>query len=221
MAGLDGLMARLEAEAAKGGMPVDAAVYAAAGRPVTQPVLLGSGSLDAAVGVFGRDPGRFEIHHGEPFIGAGGRLVRDALHARLHGGPAPDVPAAIRAGSGLFWANTVPYKPLGNKAWSMKIKRRFSPLIAELLAEHWRGRHLLTLGNVAFDWFRIEAPELKPALKAFWAREDRYEASLEVEFRGRALVLHPLPHPSPLNARWYKQFPSLLHRRLDAIGWPS
>ncbi len=28
----------------------------------------------------------------------------------------------------------------------------------------------------------------------------------------------PLPHPSPLNQRWYKQFPDLLARRLESAG---
>lgn len=214
-------MRALANEASLGDMPIDAAVYQAAGRDLSDPVLLGSGSLGAPVGIFGRDPGRHEVLLGEPFIGAGGRLVRDGLHRRLHGGPAPDTAAAIDAGRGVFWANTVPFKPLGNKAWSMKIKRRFSPHIARLIGELWTGTHLITLGNVAFDWFRIEQPDLKPQLKAHWAREDRYEADLEIEFRGRRLVLHPLPHPSPLNARWYPRFPDLLDQRLARLGWPG
>jgi hypothetical protein len=56
---------------------------------------------------------------------------------------------------------------------------------------------------------------------AFWAREDRYTASLTLEVRGRALRLHPLPHPSPLNATWYRRFPALLDDRLAALGWPD
>ena len=130
MPSLTPLMARLAAEAARGDMAIDLPVYAEAGRDPTEAVLLGSGSLSARVGFFGRDPGRHEILLGEPFIGAGGRLVRDALHAARPGGSTPDVDAAIRSGQGMFWANTVPYKPTGNKAWSMGVKRRFSPLIA-------------------------------------------------------------------------------------------
>jgi len=33
----------------------------------------------------------------------------------------------------------------------------------------------------------------------------------------RALRLHPLPHPSPANARWRPHFPRLLKARLDAL----
>lgn len=217
----EALRARIQAEAAKGDMPVDEAVYEAAGRDPTAPIVLGSGSLAARIGILGRDPGRHEIVHAEPFIGAGGRMVRDALHERLHGGPAPDVEAARAAGASLFWCNTVPYKPLGNKAWSMKVKRRFSPFIAELLVDHWAGDQLITLGNVALDWFRIEAPDEKARLAEFGARAERYTESLTVTLRGKAITLHPLPHPSPLNAQWYRKVPELLNARLDALGWPD
>ena len=61
------------------------------------------------------------------------------------------------------------------------------------------------------------------AANAFWNREDRYEAELEcvltvtqpgVAPRQKKIRVCPLPHPSPLNARWYKQFPALLRKRL-------
>lgn len=215
------LAARIQAEAAKGDMPIDVEVYEAAERDPTVPLVMGSGSLAARIGFLGRDPGRHEVVHGEPFIGAGGRLLRDVLHERLHGGPAPDVEAARVAGQDLFWCNTVPYKPVGNKAWSMKVKRRFSPFIAELLVDHWQGDQLITLGNVALDWFRLEAPQEKARLAEFGARSDRYEESLTVTLRGKSITLYPLPHPSPLNAQWYKKVPELLQARLDALGWPG
>ena len=34
----------------------------------------------------------------------------------------------------------------------------------------------------------------------------------------RELRIHPLPHPSPLNATWYKRFPDLLRARLRTLG---
>ena len=58
-------------------------------------------------------------------------------------------------GEKFFWANTVPYKPTGNKAWSMKVKKQFQPLMAELLLTTWNGRDLITLGREAFLWFGI------------------------------------------------------------------
>ena len=68
---------------------------------------------------------------------------------------------------------------------------------------------------------RVPLPTpLGPVIKDFWARDDRYEAVLEVELAGKRIRLHPLPHPSPLNATWYPRFPALLDARLASLGWP-
>ena len=114
---------------------IDTEVYARYGKDPLEPIL-GLGDARAPVGFFGRDPGRDEVQHGEPFIGAGGQWVRRTLYQRLHGAPLPDFAASRAIGQGFYWANTVPYKPVGNKAWSTRIKQRFQPLIAELLVEH-------------------------------------------------------------------------------------
>ena len=217
----EALLARLRAEAARGDMTVDVPVYEAAGKDPLTPVLLGGGSLTAPIGVFGRDPGRFEVVHDEPFIGAGGRLIRAALHRALHGSELPAGPegfdAARAVGAHAFWANTVPYKPVGNKPWPVKVQRRFVPMIRELLVEHWTGHDLLICGTRPFQWFRLADPTLKPALDTFWARDDRYTASLEITLAGKPLRLHPLPHPSPANAVWFKRFPSLIDARLASL----
>lgn len=216
---MQAVLERMAAEARRGEMDVDEAVYAAAGRDPTWPILLGSGSLSGPVGVLGRDPGRFEVVHEEPFIGKGGQLIRDGFHRARHGTNCPSIEASVEVGRDVFWCNTVPFKPTGNKAWSVKVKRRFSDAITSVLVDEWSGQDLLTCGNVAFEWFGLADKSLKPALKAFWTRADRYEASLEVELRGKTLRLHPLPHPSPLNATWYKRFPALLDARLQELGW--
>ena len=128
----------------------------------------------------------------------------------------PDFEASVEVGKRFFWANTVPYRPLGNKAWSMKVKKRFQPLIADLLIKNWHGRDIITLGREAFFWFAINQPrEVKQQLEAFWAREDRFESATAVMVTAldgsqRALRLRPLPHPSPLNATWYTRFPETL-----------
>jgi uracil-DNA glycosylase len=220
---LDAIMEELGAVARSAAPPlgIDLPVYAEAGRDPHAPIVLGSGSLAARVGVIGRDPGRTEVLRGEPFIGAGGRKLRDGLHRAALGGDAPDEAAAIRVGRAVFWANTVPFKPIGNKAWSVPVQRRFAPAMARLVLDLWTGSDLITCGNAAFDWIGLVEPQLAPALAAFWARGDRYEASLALEVRGRTLRLHPLPHPSPLNATWYRRFPGLLDARLQALGWPD
>ncbi|WP_295940090.1 uracil-DNA glycosylase family protein [uncultured Xanthomonas sp.] len=99
--------------------------------------------------ILGRDQGRSEVEHGAPFVGSGGQLVRKALYRHLHHGEEmPDFAAGLEAGRVAFWLNTVPYKPVGNKAWSMPVKRRFHPLMRHLLLEQWRGHEILTLGRV-------------------------------------------------------------------------
>lgn len=213
------LLAAIAAEAARGEMPIDLPVYEAAGREPTTPVLLGSGSLQGRVGVMGRDPGRHEVIEDEPFIGKGGQLIRQALHQAQFGRDATSLEDFKRAGASCFWANTVPYKPTGNKAWSVKVKRRFLPHIQELLVDRWQGHDLITCGNVAFEWFGLADKSLKPQLKAFWALPDRYERSLGVTLAGKDFMLHPVPHPSPLNATWYKRFPELMSGRLEQLDW--
>ncbi|MCS4504044.1 hypothetical protein KBTX_00525 [wastewater metagenome] len=212
-------------EAAAGLNGVDEAVYEAFGRDPLQPVI-GLGPADAPVGFFGRDPGREEIRHGMPFIGGGGQMLRRALYAHHHGTEMPGFDASVEVGRGYFWANTVPYKPVGNKAWSMAAKRRFHPLMRSVLVHGWRGRELITLGREAFLWFGIDRPRgERRSLEAFWQRPDRFEASFTVTLTAPdgtdALVrLHPLPHPSPLNATWYRHFPGLLHARLATLPAP-
>lgn len=202
-------------------MSIDTPVYAAAQLAPTTPVLLGSGSLAARIGFFGRDPGRHEVLAQEPFVGAGGRLIRSGLHRLHYGSDCPDDDAALQVGRGYFWGNTVPFKPVGNKVWPVTIRRRFAPMIIDLLTQHWQGDQLITLGNVSFDWFRIADPALRDPIRTFWSREDRYTASLTVTLAGKAITLHPLPHPSPLNAKWFARFPDLLDARLRMLTTAS
>lgn len=223
VARLADLRRRTREEAARGDMAVDLEVYQAEERDPLEP-LLGGGSEAAAVGFFGRDPGRHEVRFMEPLIGAGGKLVRAGVHRAVHGGEPPDFDAERACAQHVFFSNTVPYKPVRNKAWSMAVKRRFQPFIAEYLVDLWQGSDLITLGNVAFEWFGIGGDRaLRAALKAHMAQSDRYESSLEVLLRSPAtgtdktLRLHPLPHPSPLNATWYRHFPALLDARLARL----
>lgn len=190
-------------------MAIDAATYEAAGRDPLQPLLCGGASA-ARLAFFGRDPGRDEVRWMEPLIGASGRLVRDGVHQALFGRPTTSFEELRRVSESVFFSNTVPYKPVGNKPWPDAVVERFRPITAEVLARVWTGEHLITLGNVAFLWFGAPA-------EAHWAREDRYERPLVVEWP-RRMTLHPLPHPSPANARWHAKFPAMLAARLAEIG---
>ncbi len=201
---------------------IDMPVYQDYNRDPLEPVI-GMGDPDTKIAFFGRDPGRDEVQHHMPFIGAGGQKVRTAIYEHLYNKPLPDFAASVEVGKGFFWANTVPYKPVGNKAWSMKVKKTFQPLVADLLINGWNGEAIITLGREAFLWFAINQPrEVKQQLEAFWEREDRFETFTEVELavadgNRRKLKLYPLPHPSPLNATWYKRFPDLLKQRLRQL----
>lgn len=199
----------------------DLPVYAELGKDPDAPIL-GEGPREARICLFGRDPGRDEVLHGVPFVGASGKLLRDGLHRALFGGGAPDFVARMRVQPYFFWANMVPFKPLGNKAWSTKTIRSFRPLIADLLVHGWGGEDVICLGEGAFSWFGMDDRDVRAALDAHWAREDRYEASVAVPLRAgggeRSVRLHPLPHPSPLNATWLPRFPGLLAARMSALG---
>lgn len=201
---------------------IDIAAYECCDKDPLEPII-GLGEPDLRVGFFGRDPGRNEVKHGIPFIGAGGQKVRATLYRHLYGSEMPDFESSVEVGRRFFWANTVPYKPIGNKAWSMRVKKRFQPLMAEVLLRNWRGRDLIVLGREAFFWFGIhQPPAVRAALTEFWARPDRYEAFVETPLAladgtERTFRLCPLPHPSPLNATWYSRFPDLLAGRLEQL----
>ena len=210
-------------ELAEGLAGIDLPAYQDLDRDWREPVI-GQGNPASPLAFFGRDPGRDEVRYQQPFIGAAGQKVRAALYLHQYGSMMPDFAASEQIGAHYFWANTVPYKPLGNKAWSMAVKKRFQPLVADLLLHAWQGQDVITLGREAFFWFAINQPrEVKGQLEAFWQREDRFSNHVSVTLRGdrdseRTLRLHPLPHPSPLNATWYKRFPDLLLARLQAFG---
>lgn len=200
---------------------IDLDAYRAASRDPADPIV-GHGDPQARVGFFGRDPGRDEIAHDEPFIGAGGQHVRRALYRRLHGQELPDFASSKAIGRHFFWANTVPYKPVGNKAWSMSVKKRYHAPMRELLLSMWHGADVITLGREAFLWFGIGDRAAGESLEAFWGRDDRFERSTTVTLAAgprlqRTFTLHPLPHPSPLNATWYRKFPALLDARLEQL----
>ncbi len=223
---LEQLREAIEAEARRAPFPVDEEVYRASGKDPFVPVFYG-GSPSARVCSIGRDLGRDEVAAGEPQIGAAGRQVRrgviEAATGRQVDRKERDLAEALKF---VFLTNLVPYKPPGNKAYPRVVRERFRPFLLELLITQWRGDRVLTLGTEAFDWFSPYLPEGEGA--ALWEREDRYEAELEATLtvlppgekvaRTKRVILCPLPHPSPLNQRWYARFPDLLAGRLRAAG---
>jgi len=191
---------------------VDRPAAEAAGRDPLDPLLWG-GAPEADLAFFGRDPGREEIRWGEPLIGPSGRLVREAAFQALHGRLPADFDERRTVADHVFLCNRVPYKAPGNRVWPAAVVEAFRPIMAEILADVWRGEHLITLGTEAALWFG------EPA-QAHWRREDRYTTSLTVTWP-RRITLHPLPHPSPANALWHAKFPAMLAQRLRDIGFGS
>lgn len=201
------------------GLDMDA--YAAAGRDPLEPVF-GLGPPDAPLAFLGRDPGADEVRHGTGFIGASGRKVRGELAKRLLGRSPAGVEDLLTAGAPFFWINTVPYKPVGNKAWPEPVRAAFRPLVADLLVNGWQGAHVVALGKEALRWFVVDEASAA-AVAAHEAREDAFSASLTLTVTApggasRTLVVHPLPHPSPLNVQWSARFPGLYAALLDRLG---
>lgn len=223
---IEELVEAIHQEALRASFPIDTPVYELAKRDPTIPILF-AGSLDASVCILARDLGKDEVAAAQPLIGAGGRLVRSGLYLASRGQPPP--PGDRRLESVLPLAlltNTVPYKPPGNKAYAPAVKARFRPFLAELLASHWRGgNQVLTLGTEAFQWFTPYSANAD-AFAEFWKRDDRYESQIDCEIViqtnevsvRKPLSILPLPHPSPLNQRWYKHFPALLANRLAQLS---
>ncbi len=220
MKDLDGLLREIEAEARRADFPIDKEVYEKVGKDPHVPVAY-AGDFEARICSFGRDPGRDEVRHGQPQIGAAGKLVRNGV-LQAAGVQAPPADKLLETAlQYVFLSNTVPYKPPGNKAYPDRVKERFRPFVARLLAFYWSGDVVLTLGTEAFDWFAPYAE--KGAAAEFWKREDRYEADFSCLLTAegpegsvsKPLTICPLPHPSPLNQRWLPLFPGLLQGRLQ------
>ncbi|MGB2926757.1 MAG: uracil-DNA glycosylase family protein [Limnothrix sp.] len=225
MADIATLIAQVRAEAEREPFPIDTPVYQSAKLPTTQPVLYG-GNLKSQLCFFGRDLGRDEVHARQPLYGAAGTLVRQGFYQAIHGKKIHDKQELATICNRVLLSNTVPYKPPGNKAYSVAVKQRFRPFVERLLVLHWQGNQLVTLGTEAFKWF--DPYGRRGEVNGFFRRDDRFEATLDVTLRAtdeqglehqKVVTLSPLPHPSPLNQRYYAKFPQMLQARLEAIAF--
>src|SRR5437764_10814157 len=77
-ANIDRLLAAVRREADRAEFPIDEPVYRRSGRDPRDPILF-AGSLEAPVGIVGRDLGKDEVAAGQRLSGAAGRLVRGGL----------------------------------------------------------------------------------------------------------------------------------------------
>ena len=214
------LVEKIRQEAEREDFPIDLPIYEGAGKTPTQPILY-AGKLESKICFFGRDLGKDEVSQGQPLIGSAGKMLRKGFYRGIYH-QEPSSPEDLQSiCDRALLTNTVPYKPPGNKAYTIKVKERFRPFIAQLLVIYWGGNQIVTLGTEAFKWFAPYGP--KKRLEEFWQRGDRYEAQLPItlealDFQGnkhqRQVSLLPLPHPSPLNKRYYAKFPQMLQQRI-------
>lgn len=223
MANLEILLQDIQREAERETVPIDHSVYESHGLNPTRPILY-AGNLQSQICFFARDLGRDEVKAQQPLYGAAGSMVRQGFFWAMYHRYATNLRELQTVCDRLLLTNTMPYKPPGNKAYTGKIKERFRPFVAQFLVCHWGGSEIITLGTEAFKWY---APYGDPGVvEAFWQRGDRYEAQLEVTLkaiddqgipRERPVRLYPLPHPSPLNKRFYHKFPAMLQHRLNQM----
>ena len=224
MSDIDNLITQVQQEAQREEFPLDIPVYNSADIEPTKPILY-AGNLQSPLCFFGRDLGKDEVHARQPLIGASGTMVRQGFYYAVHKQKAPtrqDLDNTII--ERVLLTNTVPYKPPGNKAYLMKVKNRFRPFLEQLFVLHWQGDQVITLGTEAFKWFSPYAA--KGELDSFYRSSDRFEQQLTVHISAKdssgmsqtkALTLLPLPHPSPLNQKYYGAFPKMLQTRLAQV----
>lgn len=223
---IENLIQSAAVEARREAFPVDVPVYERTQRDPTLPILY-AGSLDAPVCILARDLGRDEVAAGQPLIGAGGKLVRAGIVAAWSSSEA-EAGGPIRLEDALDHAlltNTVPFKPPGNKAYAESVRARFRPFVVSLLADFWRGSQVITLGTEAFRWFEpyAEGGRFDDSAGTDARFDTTFTCRVPVLALGtgdptfKEIVVRPLPHPSPLNRRWYSKFPSMLARRLGEV----
>ena len=224
MSDIDTLIAQVKVEAQRAEFPIDVPVYKAANLEPTEPILY-AGNLGSPLCFFGRDLGKDEVMAQQPLIGASGTMVRKGFYYSIYQQKAPtrkdlDQTTIER----VLLTNTVPYKPPGNKAYLVKVKNRFRPFLEQLFVFHWQGNQIITLGTEAFKWFAPYAA--KGELDRFFRSSDRYKNQLTVNLsvmddagfnHTKAISLLPLPHPSPLNQKYYAAFPGMLQQRLAQV----
>ena len=224
MPDLDTLISQVQQEAEREEFPIDVPVYKSANLEPTKPILY-AGNLESPLCFFGRDLGKDEVIARQPLIGASGTLVRKGFYDSIYPQKAPtrkdlDDTTIER----VLLSNTVPYKPPGNKAYLVKVKKRFRPFLEQLFVFHWQGNQFITLGTEAFKWFASYGA--KGELDSFFKTSDRYENTISVNLTAtddsgmthtKAITLLPLPHPSPLNQKYYAAFPNMLQKRLAQV----
>ena len=226
MSNIETLITQIQAEAQREEFPIDFPIYQSVKKNPYRPILY-FGNLNSNICFFGRDLGKDEVIAGQPLIGAAGKLVRKGFYRAIHKIDTEDQEKLESIKERLILTNTVPYKPPGNKAYTKKVKQRFRPFIEQLLVNYWQGTQIITLGTEAFKWFETYSTQKEFA--NYWSQGDsRYEDSLTVNItttdcnlqtHTKKITIYPLPHPSPLNQKYYYKFPQMLQNSLSRLAF--
>lgn len=128
------------------------------------PVLC-AGTLNSNLCFFARDLGKDEVQAQQPLVGAAGKLVRTGVYKAIFGKEPCSPQNLSDVLDYILLANTVPYKPPGNKAYSEKVKKRFRPFIEKLLVCYWKGGWIIPLKKEALDGLPPLISRLKNSLK--------------------------------------------------------
>ncbi|MGI0483459.1 uracil-DNA glycosylase family protein [Geminocystis sp. CENA526] len=221
---IEKLIDDIQKEAQKKEFPLDIPVYESVEKEPTKPILY-FGNLKSNICFFGRDLGRDEVIAGQPLIGASGTIVRKIFYETIYGEETENKEKLQRIKDRLILTNTVPYKPPENKAYGIRVKNRFRPFLEQFFVFHWQGNQIITLGTEAFKWF--EHYSTKEEFNAFWEQGDRrYQKHIQItltatdetgEIHQKPMTIFPLPHPSPLNQKYYNLFPAMLRYTLSQI----
>ncbi|WP_017295473.1 uracil-DNA glycosylase family protein [Geminocystis herdmanii] len=224
MSTIENLIEQIQKEAQRAEFPLDIPVYESVKKEPTKPIFY-FGNLKSNICFFGRDLGKDEVIAGQPLIGASGTLVRQGFYQAIYGENTEDKEKLQSIKDRLILTNTVPYKPPENKAYGVKIKNRFRPFIEQFFVLYWEGHQIITLGTEAFKWFQNYST--KEEFNTFWEQGDRrYQKSLQITLTAtdeagkthkKPVSIFPLPHPSPLNQKYYNRFPAMLKYTLSQI----
>jgi len=216
---IENLLANIRKEAQQEVFSIDTEIYHTYDRDPLEPILF-AGSPLSPVCFFARDLGKDEVRAKQPLYGAAGKLVRNGIYQALYGEKPTTQEQRQQAANHVFLTNTVPYKPEKNKAYSTKVKERFRPHLANLLAKIWQGKYIIPLGTEALKWFTPYGG--KKQIQTFIKDTNRFTKTCQVTIETidgtkKIITLAPLPHPSPLNQKYYKLFPEMLQKRLTPL----
>ena len=222
---IDELIAAVRREADAAEFPIDAPVYHRAGRDPKDPILF-AGSLAAPLCIVGRDLGKDEVAAGQPLIGAAGRLVRLGV-LKAWGDPKG---AETQPAEGLPLQEALEYVAphqhgalqAARQQGVCRVRPPPIPAVPRTIAHSALAR--ASSHHPGLQGVRVVRALYRPRCVHSRGKTDApirvgvpLPAPTAIDRPGTAfkeITVFPLPHPSPLNRRWYDRFPAMLADRL-------